>query len=106
MGQLIHWTGRGKTEAEALDVLRNICKSRLLRLTYADRFRGNPKYKIRMVCFTEIPLQDCRFICQKFGKIGIGFNRETLYKYGVRPVAYVSCAALKDVFNPLLKVAA
>ncbi len=55
--ELIHWTGRDKTDDQAFEVLHIICQERVLRLSYCPNYvRPDFRPQSAMVCFTDIPL--------------------------------------------------
>lgn len=89
--ELVHWTGRGKSEAQAFDTLKTICDERLLRLTYCPNY-VQPDYKpeTAMVCFTDIPLRYSREHCDRFGRFGIGFKKPRMIHYGANPALYTT----------------
>ena len=88
---LVHWTGRGKHDEQALEILRTICEERLLRLTYCPNYvQPDISKQTEMVCFTDIPLLHSREHCKKFGRLGIGFKKTSLMRYGANPVLYTT----------------
>ncbi len=88
---LVHWTGRSKTENDALDILKTICEEQILRLTYCPNY-SDKSYKplSAMACFTEIPLNFSGQHCNQFGRFGIAFRKETMIEYGANPVLYTT----------------
>jgi hypothetical protein len=45
-------------------------------------------YLISMKCFCDIPLSSIKNHISKYGKFGIGFNKEFAYKHYISPVCY------------------
>jgi hypothetical protein len=88
---LVHWTGRGQTNSDALSALTSICDEKLLRLSYCPNYvsEGYDK-KSAMVCFTDIPLWHAKEHCRIFGKFGIGFKKEKMIAYGANPALYTT----------------
>ena len=92
--ELIHWTGRGKSDAEAYMVLNTIIDEQILRLSYGPNYVSkeyNPQ--CAMVCFTDIPLKHSREHCSnfgRFGRFGIAFNKRKMIAYGANPVFYTT----------------
>lgn len=91
--ELVHWTGRKQTDENAMTALASICDEEILRLSYCPTYIQE-KYKpeAAMVCFTDIPLRFAKEHCEKFGKVGIGFNKERMIKYGANPALYTTSA--------------
>src|SRR5438093_11530017 len=88
---LIHWTGRNKTDAEAFSTLKNICEERLLWLEYCPTYVSVEfQERMKMVCFTDIPLRLSAFHCQQFRRFGIGFHKSKMIEYGANPVFYTT----------------
>lgn len=89
--ELVHWTGRGKPDKEAFEILRTICDEETLRLSYCPNY-VSPDFekKSSMVCFTDIPLKHSREHCRKFGRVGIGFKKSSMIQYGANPVLYTT----------------
>ncbi len=89
--ELVHWTGRGQSDENAMNALASICDENILRLSYCPNYVSeNYKPESAMVCFTDIPLKFAREHCSKFGKFGIGFNKKKLIQYGANPALYTT----------------
>lgn len=88
---LVHWTGRGQTDFDALSALASICDEKLLRLSYCPNYVSEEyDKKSAMVCFTDIPLWHAKEHCRRFGKFGIGFKKEKMIGYGANPALYTT----------------
>jgi hypothetical protein len=88
---LVHWTGRDKTDEDAMHTLTSICNEKILRLSYCPKYvHQEYKPKSEMVCFTDIPLRFAKEHCAKFGKFGIGFNKQKMIDYGANPALYTT----------------
>ena len=88
---LVHWTGRGQTDSEALTALTSICREKILRLSYCPNYVSEDyDRKSAMVCFTDIPLWHAKEHCRIFGKFGIGFKKEKMIGYGANPALYTT----------------
>lgn len=98
--ELMHWSGRNKTDADAFKVLSLIVDEQILRLTYCPNY-VNPAYNPRaaMVCFTDIPLKHSREHCSKFGRFGIAFKKSKMIEYGANPVFYTTGQHFERVKN-------
>ncbi len=85
---LTHWTGRDKTKEQAFSILEIIVKTCKLKLTSHP---VNPKksFLVNMICFTDIPLDESKIHCSKYGYFGISFNKKELIEYGANPVLYL-----------------
>ena len=89
--ELVHWTGRGKSNEHAFSILRTICDEESLRLSYCPTYvHPDFQQKPEMVCFTDIPLKHSHEHCNIFGKFGIGFKKSTMIRYGANPVLYTT----------------
>jgi hypothetical protein len=89
---LTHWTGRGKSDAEALNIICQIIKTRTLKLSPCPNIFNNndgSKNTVPMVCFTETPIEHSIEHCNKFGFFGIGFEKQDMIKLGANPVLYI-----------------
>jgi hypothetical protein len=76
---LVHWTGRKKTDEEAVAILKAICEESVLRLTYCPRYvQPDLNPKASMVCFTDVPLKLSAEHCRQFGRCGIGFHKTAM----------------------------
>jgi hypothetical protein len=88
---LVHWTGRGQKDFDALGALSSICYEKNLRLSYCPNYvSGEYDKKSAMVCFTDIPLWHAKEHCRKFGRYGIGFKKEKMIGYGANPALYTT----------------
>jgi len=90
---LTHWTGRDKTDEEAFYILEKIITTRKLLLTYCPnypRLAPNRQLRTMMICFTDIPLNQSREQCERFGRFGIGFSKDVMISYGANPVLYTT----------------
>lgn len=97
---LIHWTGRKKEKDDACLVLENICKEQMLRLIYCPPYvQENLKSKVKMVCFTDIPLEHSREHCIQFGEFGLVFDKQKMIEYGANPVLYTTRKHLDRIRN-------
>ena len=101
--ELVHWTGRKRSEDEAFRILRSICDEQVLRLPYCPRYAQEGfQPKTAMACFTDVPLRHSKEHCGKFGKFGIGFHKERMISYGANPVFYTTGSHLermREVYN-------
>lgn len=89
--ELVHWTGRSQTDENAMQALESICDEHILRLSYCPNYvQEEYKPESAMVCFTDIPLRYAKEHCAKFGKFGIGFNKERMIEYGANPALYTT----------------
>ncbi|TMO66712.1 hypothetical protein CWC18_02760 [Pseudoalteromonas aurantia] len=89
--ELVHWTGRGQDDESAVKALTSICEDQILRLSYCPNYvHDDYKPEEAMVCFTDIPLKYAREHCSKFGKFGIGFNKNKMIQYGANPALYTT----------------
>lgn len=89
--ELVHWTGRDQTDENAIKALASICDENVLRLSYCPNYvNENYKPESAMVCFTDIPLKFAKEHCSKFGKFGIGFNKDKMIEYGANPALYTT----------------
>jgi hypothetical protein len=89
--ELIHWTGRDKTDDMAFAALKTICQEEILRLSYCPNYTAedyNPK--AAMVCFTDIPLRYSKEHCGKFGRFGVAFKKSRMIAYGANPALYTT----------------
>ena len=88
---LVHWTGRGQTDSDALKALVSICDEQILRLSYCPNYISEGyKKESGMVCFTDIPLWHAKEHCKIFGRFGIGFKKEKMIGYGANPALYTT----------------
>lgn len=88
---LVHWTGRGQKDSDAMKILSAICAEEILRLSYCPNYVSEEyKPESAMVCFTDIPLWHAKEHCKVFGKFGIGFNKQRLIEYGANPALYTT----------------
>lgn len=89
--ELIHWTGRAQNDEDAMNTLISICTENILRLSYCPNYVSDDyKPESAMVCFTDIPLMHAKEHCSKFGKFGIGFNKNKMIEYGANPALYTT----------------
>lgn len=91
--ELTHWTGRGKTDDEAIEVLKLILEGTLLRLSKCSTGpKDDKKFENStsdyMVCFTDVPLNLSNNHCETFGRMGISFKKSSMIRYGANPVFY------------------
>jgi hypothetical protein len=88
---LVHWTGRGQSDSEAMSALNAICDEEILRLSYCPNYVSDGyKPESAMVCFTDIPLWHAKEHTKIFGKFGIGFKKENMIRYGANPALYTT----------------
>ncbi len=98
--ELVHWTARDKTNEEAFNILSTIVSERVLRLTYCPNYVSEEyKPESSMVCFTDIPLNQSRKHCAKFGKCGIAFKKKNMIEYGANPVFYTTAKHFDRIRN-------
>ncbi|SPP65998.1 abortive infection system antitoxin AbiGi family protein [Nitrospira lenta] len=98
--ELVHWTGREKSDAEAFAILRAICSEEILRLSYCpNHVNAGYRKESAMVCFTDIPLRHSREHCSKFGRFGIGFSKSRMIEYGANPVHYTTRAHFEKIVH-------
>jgi hypothetical protein len=89
--ELVHWTGRKKSEKEAFETLKAICCENVLRLSYCPNYVSKDlNNDASMVCFTDIPLKHSQEHCDKFGRFGIAFHKDSMIRYGANPVHYTT----------------
>jgi len=97
--QLIHWTGRrnkenpNKSENDAFNILSTILETKELkfssnRVAKKEDKHGASEIKQKMICFTDIPIEHAYAIKERYGNIGIIFDKEKLMQYNARPVFY------------------
>lgn len=98
--ELVHWTGRGKSDEQAFATLRTICEEEVLRLTFCPTY-VQPDYKPEsaVVCFTDIPLRYSHEHCGLFGRFGIGFKKSRMIKYGANPALYTTSTHLSRILQ-------
>ena len=88
---LIHWTGRGQKDSDAMEALSLICDEEILRLSYCPNYVSEEyEPKSAMVCFTDIPLWHAKEHCKVFGRFGIGFKKDKMIEYGANPALYTT----------------
>lgn len=98
--ELMHWTGRSKSDADAFETLKTICNETILRLTYCPNYTAeNYKQKSEMVCFTDIPLKYSKEHCGKFGRVGIAFKKNHMVAYGANPALYTTGVHHEQIRN-------
>lgn len=108
--ELIHWTGRKKSSAEAFKTLKAICDEEQLHLTFCPNYidaSNNFTKNTAMVCFTDIPLVHSAEHCDQFGHFGIAFHKKNMIDYGANPVLYTTSkhfSAIKEVSGLLSKM--
>lgn len=103
---LVHWTGRGlpdpatsEGKTQYVDRLKSICIDGLY-LNCPDTediLRSVQKTDRRIprlpcVCFTEVRIHEAFRFARDYGRLGVGFRREYLLKYGFNPVFYLRSA--------------
>lgn len=101
---LIHWTGRGKNAEDSFCILKKIIESKRLKfgtnsLVQESTRKKTPSKKLdndspidciqKMVCFTDIPIEQSKTICGNYNCFGIRFRKDALALYGVSPVHYI-----------------
>lgn len=101
---LIHWTSKkvsGKSPSEThiqdeyVALLRSIYSKglRFSRPKAPDVVVGVDCHSILktkpIICFTELQLSKAQEHARRYGRLGIGFNREFLMKWGANPVFYM-----------------
>jgi hypothetical protein len=88
---LVHWTGRGQKDSDAMKALSCICEEEILRLSYCPNYVSEGyDPESAMVCFTDIPLWHAKENCKIFGRFGIGFNKNKMIEYGANPALYTT----------------
>lgn len=104
---IVHWTGRGLPDCntpdgvcEYVERLASVYREGLhLSLPEStDILRSvNPNDvalpHLPCICFTELRIRDAVRFATDYGKMGIGFRREYLMKYGANPVFYLQSAS-------------
>ena len=111
---LVHWTGKKDIENEPVnnraqqyvDRLKDYYQNGLfLKRTEENVLRYKKiKYLVRL-CFTEIRLSQAQAHAHKYGKLGIGFNRDFIMNRGGRPVIYIPYKAERCLLEDSLKQA-
>ena len=97
---LVHWTGRGQKDSDAMKILSIICNEEILRLSYCPNYVSDEyEPKSSRVCFTDIPLWHAKEHCKVFGRFGIGFNKERMIEYGANPALYTTGKHFKRIKN-------
>lgn len=99
---LIHWTGNNKKkddiESKPIGKRSELYLERLIDYYENGLFsrrKNEPTLRLRQVkdvvrlCFTEIKLSQVQTHASRYGKLGIGFNREFILQKGGRPVIYI-----------------
>ena len=87
---LIHWTGRGKTEEEAFEIVKIIIDTNRLLLSSCPTTGKQDEItaKEQIVCFTDIPVELSSRHCSRFGQFGVAFDKSVFIEYGANPVLY------------------
>lgn len=93
---LMHWTAKGLSDEAYVERLESIYRDGLWcsPSCVADVVRmvgGNTIELPRdgVVCFTELSRDNCDRHIEKYGSLGIGFERSYLLRHGANPVFYV-----------------
>ena len=95
---LVHWTGRDiepepeSAERQKLYLKRLIdyyTNGLFARRTEEDVVRGLKIKDVVRLCFTEIKLSQVKEHSDRYGRLGIGFDRNYLMDKGCRPVIYI-----------------
>lgn len=100
---LIHWTGKDinkynremtdELRKEYVEILNNDLQKGLYMSQGREKIYGKDnkciEIKIAKVCFTEIKLTQTQEHAKRYGKLGIGFNRDFVLEREGNPVFYV-----------------
>lgn len=91
---LWHFTGYGKTELAALDILKKIISEQTLNITeHPDDIimpSGEKRWTYGYSCMCDIPFKDLRIHILRYGHYGIAFNKIDAITAGrFNPVLYV-----------------
>lgn len=96
---LIHWTSREGGAAKGLCNLNAIISTQRLKLSDLPivRLDFRSSAKVRMVCFTDVPLIFSEEHCSRYGQFGIAFKKRKLILYGAQPVFYLALGCRENV---------
>jgi hypothetical protein len=91
---LWHFTGYGKTQLAAFDILKKIILEQTLRITEPPEDiimpSGEKRWTYGYSCMCDIPFKDLRIHMLRYGHYGIAFNKNKAIKAGrFNPVLYI-----------------
>jgi hypothetical protein len=103
---IVHWTGRGLPDAATpegetayLDRLVSLYEHGLYlsKPPVPDIIRSVRQHDLELprlpcICFTEVRLREAARFATDYGRLGIGFTREYLLRFGANPVLYLHSA--------------
>ena len=100
--ELVHFVGRGKTDAEKFELLVKILKEGwLLHPPFNPNISGNLSVKFpakisnhemfapEIVCLADIPLDDLQIHAKKYSRFGVTFGKELVVNAGGAPIHYL-----------------
>jgi len=105
---LVHWTGRGFPSSDTAEGIQQYV-DRLVSIFQhglylsvpetVDVLRSVNSDDVRLpnlpcICFTELRMRDSVHLAKDYGKMGVGFRRKYLMRYGANPVFYLPSARL------------
>lgn len=101
---LVHWTGKdiedcsatGKSKLYVERLKDDLEKGLFAKRTSEDSIREWKIKNLIRICFTEIRLSQTQTHAERYGKLGIGFNRDFIMSKGGRPVIYIPFNAKND----------
>ena len=88
---LTHWTGRGKNDEKAFEILSIIINKGELKFSRNPISFPTPDYSITVqaICFTDTPIKQSINQCERYNYFGISFNKTEMMEYGANPVLYL-----------------
>lgn len=96
--KLLHFTGRGRADDEAYEILKIILNTSELLMSYCPTFAKEAFEKsFMMACLTDPEKVDVTKHRELFGNFAIAFKREPMIEYGANPVLYVTTKNLEHI---------
>jgi hypothetical protein len=91
---LWHFTGYGKTEGEAFEILKSIIQQMTLKVSEEENYFKMPNLDLKVgykhCCLCDIPFKDLRIHTIRYSEFGIAFKKKNAVKKGFfNPVWYV-----------------
>jgi Putative abortive phage resistance protein AbiGi, antitoxin len=97
----IRQQGTPKTDAESIEIAKEIFKSRTLKAMCIERIAEDLKTQ-PFCCVTDIPIQNLQEHCQYYGNVAIGFDHKIIHKI-FNPVFYVPRSRFKSKLDTITK---
>lgn len=87
---LIHFLARSvkNDPSEQFKIFKLIIENGLKCSDEVISFRQDSNFYNKVICFTDIPLQECNEHTSKYGKFGIGFKKSYVKRVGGNPISY------------------